>query len=81
MSENEIRLLLVPLEDLVVFPNMNVTLTVEVGDEERVLLVPKHDDGYTKVGTVAEVTDRIRLRAGVALSRSTASTAALPALP
>ena len=66
MSENEnaIRLLLVPLEDLVVFPNMNVTLTVDVGDEDRVLLVPKHDDGYAKVGTVAEVTDRIRLPGG-----------------
>ena len=64
MSENPIRLLLVPLEDLVVFPNMNVTLTVDVGDEERVLLVPKHDDGYAKVGTVAEVTDRIRLPGG-----------------
>ena len=34
-------LLLVPLEDVVVFPNMNVTLTVDVGDEERVLLVPR----------------------------------------
>ena len=33
-------MLLVPLEDLVVFPNMNVTLTVDVGTEERVLLVP-----------------------------------------
>ncbi|MGH3065056.1 MAG: endopeptidase La [Gaiellaceae bacterium] len=64
MSDTEIRLLLVPLEDLVVFPNMNVTLTVDVGDEERVLLVPKHDDGYAKVGTVAEVTDRIRLPGG-----------------
>ena len=64
MSENEIRLLLVPLEDIVVFPNMNVTLTVDVGDEERVLLVPKHEDGYAKVGTVAEVTDRIRLPGG-----------------
>ena len=64
MSENPIRLLLVPLEDLVVFPNMNVTLTVDVGDEERVLLVPKHEDGYAKVGTVAEVTDRIRLPGG-----------------
>ena len=39
---------------------MNVTLTVDVGDEERVLLVPKHDGEYAKVGTVAEVTDRIR---------------------
>ena len=64
MSENSIRLLLVPLEDIVVFPNMNVTLTVDVGDEERVLLVPKHEDEYAKVGTVAEVTDRIRLPGG-----------------
>ena len=64
MSENSIRLLLVPLEDIVVFPNMNVTLTIDVGDEERVLLVPKHDDEYAKVGTVAEVTDRIRLPGG-----------------
>ena len=64
MSENSINLLLVPLEDIVVFPNMNVTLTVDVGDEERVLLVPKHEDEYAKVGTVAEVTDRIRLPGG-----------------
>jgi ATP-dependent Lon protease len=64
VSTNPVRLLLVPLEDIVVFPNMNVTLTVDVGDEERVLLVPKHDDEYAKVGTVAEVTDRIRLPGG-----------------
>jgi ATP-dependent Lon protease len=63
-NENTTRLLLVPLEDLVVFPNMNVTLTVDVGDEDRVLLVPKHEDGYAKIGTVAEVTDRIRLPGG-----------------
>jgi len=43
---------------------MNVTLTVDVGDEDRVLLVPKHDDEYAKVGTVAQVTDRIRLPGG-----------------
>ena len=49
------KLLLVPLDDIVVFPNMNVTLTIDVGDEERVLLVPKHDGEYAKVGTVAEV--------------------------
>jgi ATP-dependent Lon protease len=63
-NEPETRLLLVPLEDIVVFPNMNVTLTIDVGDEDRVLLVPKHDDEYAKVGTVAEVTDRIRLPGG-----------------
>jgi ATP-dependent Lon protease len=58
------KLLLVPLEDLVVFPNMNVTLTVDVGDEERVLLVPQHEQEYAAVGTVAEVTDRVRLPGG-----------------
>ncbi|HET7744789.1 MAG TPA: endopeptidase La [Gaiellaceae bacterium] len=63
-NPNTTRLLLVPLDDLVVFPNMNVTLTVEVGDEERVLLVPKHGDEYAKVGTVGVVTDRIRLPGG-----------------
>jgi ATP-dependent Lon protease len=63
-NQNVTRLLLVPLDDLVVFPNMNVTLTVDVGDEDLVLLVPKHEDEYAKVGTVAEVTDRIRLPGG-----------------
>jgi ATP-dependent Lon protease len=58
------RLLLVPLDDIVVFPNMNVTLTVDVGDEERVLLIPKRGEEYARVGTVARVTDRIRLPGG-----------------
>ena len=39
-------LLLVPVDDSVVFPNMTVTLTVDVGDEERVLLVPREDDEF-----------------------------------
>ena len=58
------KLLLVPLDDIVVFPNMSVTLTVDVDDEERVLLVPKHEGEYAKVGTVAEVTDTVRLPGG-----------------
>ena len=57
-------LLLVPLEDTVVFPGMTVTLAVDAGDEDRVLLVPKHEDEYAKVGTVAEVVDRVRLPGG-----------------
>jgi ATP-dependent Lon protease len=57
-------LLLVPLEDTVVFPGMTVTLTVDVGDEDRVLLVPRHESEYAKVGTVAEVSDRVRLPGG-----------------
>src|ERR671917_750313 len=64
-------LLLVPLDDTVVFPTMDVTLPVHVGDEERVLLIPRHDGEFAKVGTIAEVTDHIRLPGGgsaVALS-------------
>jgi len=57
-------LLLIPLEDIVLFPNMNVTLTVDVGDDDRVLLVPRHENSYGKVGTVAEVVDRVRLPGG-----------------
>ena len=58
------KLLLVPLEDVVVFPNMSVTLPVEIGDEDRVLLVPRSDGEYATVGVVAEVTDRVRLPGG-----------------
>jgi ATP-dependent Lon protease len=62
---NVSELLLVPLEDTVVFPGMTVTLTVDVGEEERVLLVPKHEGEYASVGTVADVDERVRLRGGV----------------
>src|SRR6266849_1563695 len=43
---------------------MTVTLAVDAGDEDRVLLVPKHEDEYAKVGTVAEVVERVRLPGG-----------------
>jgi ATP-dependent Lon protease len=58
------RLLLVPLEDVVVFPTMNLTLTVDVGDEQRVLLVPRHENEFAGVGTVADVSERVRLPGG-----------------
>ena len=58
-------LLLVPLDDIVVFPNMNVTISADVGDEDRVLLVPRHDGEYAKVGTVAEVAEHVRLPGGL----------------
>ncbi|MFN2629809.1 MAG: LON peptidase substrate-binding domain-containing protein, partial [Gaiellaceae bacterium] len=57
-------LLLVPMDDSVVFPNMTVTLTVDVGDEDRVLLVPRDGDAFAGVGTVAAVIDRVRLPGG-----------------
>ena len=40
--------LLIPLEDAVVFPNMTITLPVDVGDEQRVLLVPAHEGEYAR---------------------------------
>ncbi|HEV7773404.1 MAG TPA: endopeptidase La [Conexibacter sp.] len=58
------RLLLVPLEDVVVFPTMNLTLTVDVGDEQRVLLVPRHETEFANVGTVADVSEHVRLPGG-----------------
>jgi ATP-dependent Lon protease len=63
------RLLLVPLDDAVVFPGMSVTLAVDTGaDEERVLLVPRHEKEFAGVGTVAEVSDRVRLPGGARAS-------------
>jgi ATP-dependent Lon protease len=58
------ELLLIPLEDAVVFPNMTVTLPVDVGEEDTVLLVPRHEGEYAKVGTVADVNDKLRLPGG-----------------
>ena len=58
------KLLLIPLEDTVVFPNMTVSLPLDVGDEPRVLLVPRHEGEYSAVGTVADVTEIARLPGG-----------------
>src|SRR5215203_2485921 len=58
------NLLLVPVDDSVVFPTMTVTLAIDVGDEERVVLVPRKGDEFASVGTVAAVVDRVRLPGG-----------------
>src|SRR5215218_9912717 len=57
-------LLLVPVDDSVVFPHMTVTLALDVGEESRVVLVPRADDAFATVGTVAEVAERVRLPGG-----------------
>jgi ATP-dependent Lon protease len=70
-TEPKRRLRLIPLDDTVVFPNMAITLTVDVGDDEHVVLVPRHENEFLEVGTIAEVAERIRLPGGgraVALS-------------
>jgi ATP-dependent Lon protease len=58
------RLLLIPLDDVVAFPGMSLTLAVDAGEEERVLLVPRHENAFANVGTVAQVADRVRLPGG-----------------
>src|SRR5213082_367335 len=70
-SDPKPRLRLIPLDDTVVFPNMGITLTEDVGDDERVVLVPRHENEFLDVGVVAEVSEKIRLPGGgraVALS-------------
>jgi ATP-dependent Lon protease len=63
------RLRLIPLDDTVVFPGMPVTLTAEVGSDSQVLLVPRHEQTYARVGVVADVSDRVRVAGrGIAVS-------------
>jgi ATP-dependent Lon protease len=58
------NLLLVPLDDAIVFPGMTVTLALDLPDEGRVLLVPRTDGEFASVGTVAEVVERMRVPGG-----------------
>ena len=60
---NEV-LRLIPLDDTVVFPGMGITITEDVGQDDRVVLVPRHENEFIDVGTVAEVADRVRLPGG-----------------
>jgi ATP-dependent Lon protease len=46
----------------VIFPGMPVTLPVELGTDERVLLISHHGNRYAKVGVVAEVAERTKKR-------------------
>jgi ATP-dependent Lon protease len=57
-------LLLVPMDDSIVFPGMTVTLALDLGEEKRFLLVPHTNGEFASVGTVAEVVDELRLPGG-----------------
>src|ERR671933_355141 len=62
------ELLLVPVDDNVIFPGMTVVVpAAEVGVEqdEQVLLVPRHEGRFASVGTIADVAGRTRLPNGV----------------
>jgi ATP-dependent Lon protease len=53
------RLKLVPLDDVVVFPGMPVTLPLDAHGDTRVLLITRRGSGYAKVGVVAEASERV----------------------
>jgi ATP-dependent Lon protease len=57
-------LLLVPLDDAIVFPGMTVTLALDVGEENRVLLVPRKDGEFASVGTIAQVVEQVPIPGG-----------------
>src|SRR5262245_18333858 len=52
---------LVSLDGAGVFPGIPATLNADVGEEERVFLIPQRGSGYAKVGVVAEVTERVTI--------------------
>ena len=51
------NLRLIPLDDVVVFPGMPVTVSVDVGSDDRVLLVPRQQDTCARVGAVPVFVD------------------------
>jgi ATP-dependent Lon protease len=56
--------LLIPLDEAIVFPTVSATLPIDVGEEERVFLLPRTDGEFGRVGVVAEVIERGRSRGG-----------------
>jgi ATP-dependent Lon protease len=46
---------LIALDEAIVFPTVTATLPIDVGDEERVFLIPHRDGEFGRIGVVAEV--------------------------
>ncbi|MFN8217680.1 MAG: endopeptidase La [Solirubrobacterales bacterium] len=59
---------LIPLDDAIVFPTVTATLPIDVGEEERVFLLPRRDGEYGRVGVVAEVIEHGVSRRGHAVA-------------
>ena len=57
---------LIPLDDTVLFPQMQATLPLDVGSDSQVFVVPRHGTDYARVGVVAEVVERMQLPGGAA---------------
>jgi ATP-dependent Lon protease len=46
---------LIPLDEAIVFPTVTATLPIDVGDDERVFLMPRRDGEFGRIGVLAEV--------------------------
>jgi len=58
------RLLLIPLDEAIVFPGVTATLPVDTADEDRVFLLPRQNGEFGRIGVVAEVIERGQLPNG-----------------
>jgi ATP-dependent Lon protease len=57
-------LLLIPLDEAIVFPGVTATLPVDTGDEDRVFLLSRQNGEFGRIGVVAEVIERGQLPGG-----------------
>jgi ATP-dependent Lon protease len=62
------NLLLIPLDEAIIFPAVTATLPIDAGDEERVFLLPSRKGEFGRVGVVAEVIERGRLPNGASMA-------------
>ena len=59
------QLLLVPLDDSILFPGMTATIAGDVGEADAVFVLPRPEGEYGTIGTIAEVVDTGRLPGGI----------------
>ena len=57
-------ILLIPLDEAIVFPSVTATLPIDTGNEDRVFLLPRQDGNFGRIGVVAEVIERGQLPNG-----------------
>jgi ATP-dependent Lon protease len=58
------RLLLIPIDEAIVFPGVTASLPVDTQDEERVFLLSRRDGEFGRIGVVAEVIESGQLPNG-----------------
>jgi ATP-dependent Lon protease len=59
---------LIPLDQAIVFPAVTATLPIDVGNEDRVFLLPRRQGEFGRIGVVAEVVERAQLPNGMSVA-------------